>query len=106
MKATETALLRQSVPDRLVGYEHFDDGQRLSQDAACRPIGSGKPRVRGEAPTSRLRSFETEMFGEEEKFAGPAGLNQALIGRTEVMDCGGISEIPNTENRVETRQSK
>ncbi len=63
-------LLRQSVYSRLTGYEDLNDAQRLSQDPTFRLIGSEKVWDRGAALTSRLQSFETEMLGEEENFAG------------------------------------
>jgi hypothetical protein len=79
-------LLRQSVYSRLAGYEDVNDAERLSQDATFRLIGSEKIWDRGAALTSRLQTFETEMLGEEENFAGLGRLNRALIGKVEAMD--------------------
>jgi len=81
-------LLRQSVYSRLAGYEDLNDAERLSQDPTFRLIGSEKVWDRGAALTSRLQTFETEMLAEEENFAGLAGLNRALIGKSEAMDSG------------------
>jgi hypothetical protein len=44
--------------------------QRLSRDPTIRPISSEKSWDRGAALTFRLQTFETEMLGEEENFAG------------------------------------
>lgn len=63
-------LLRQSVYSRLAGYEDLNDAERRSKDPTFRLIGSEKVRDRGAARTSRLQTFETEMLGEEENFAG------------------------------------
>jgi len=81
-------LLRQSIHSRLAGYEDLNDAERLSQDPTFRLIGSEKVWDRGAALTSRLQTFETEMLGEEENFAGPGRLNRALIGKAETMDSG------------------
>ena len=64
-------LLRQSVYSRLAGYENVNDAERLSQDPALRLIGSENIRDRGEALTSRLQTFETEIpvYGEQEQSA-------------------------------------
>ena len=64
-------LLRQSVYSRLAGYEDVNDAERLSQDPALRLIGSENIRDRGEALTSRLQTFETEIpvYGEQEQSA-------------------------------------
>jgi hypothetical protein len=57
-------LLRQSVYNRIAGYEDVNDAERLSQDPTFRLIGSEKIWDRGAALTSRLQSFETEMLAE------------------------------------------
>jgi hypothetical protein len=65
-------LLRQSIYSRLAGYEDVNDAERLSHDPAFRLIGSEKIWDRGAALTSRLQTFETELLGEEENYAGLA----------------------------------
>src|SRR3984957_15981250 len=50
-------LLRQSIYNRLAGYEDVNDAARLSQDPTFRLIGSRKICERGAAVTSRLQSF-------------------------------------------------
>jgi hypothetical protein len=76
-------LLRQSVYSRNAGYEDVNDAERLSQDPTFRLIGSEKICERGAALTSRLQSFETEVLGQEENFAGLAAINRELIGKAE-----------------------
>ncbi len=78
-------LLRQSVYSRLAAYEDVNDAERLSQDPTFRLIGSEKVWERGTAQTSRLQTFETEMLGEEENFAGLARLNRELIAQAEAL---------------------
>ena len=79
-------LLRQSVYSRIAGYEDVNDAERLSQDPTFRLISSEKIWDRGAALTSRLQTFETEMLGEEENFAGLGRLNRELISSAEVVD--------------------
>jgi hypothetical protein len=76
-------LLRQSVYSRIAGYEDVNDAERLSQDPTFRLIGSEKIWERGAALTSRLQSFETEVLGQEENFAGLAAINRELIAKAE-----------------------
>jgi hypothetical protein len=78
--------LQQSVDSRLAGYEDVNDAERLSQDPTFRLIGSEKSWERGAALTSRVQSFGTEMFAEEENFAGWAAINRELIARVEAVD--------------------
>jgi Transposase DDE domain group 1 len=78
-------LLRQSIYSRLAGYEDVNDAERLSHDPAFRLIGSEKIWDRGAALTSRLQTFETELLGEEENFAGLARINRELIGKAEAL---------------------
>jgi Transposase DDE domain group 1 len=58
----------------------------LSQDPTFRLIGSSKIWARGEALTSRLQSFETEVLTQEDNLAGLAALNRELIARAESID--------------------
>jgi hypothetical protein len=76
-------VLRQSVSSRIAGYEDVNDAERLSQDPTFRLIGSEKIWERGAALTSRLQSFETEVLGRGEDFAGLAATNRELIARAE-----------------------
>ena len=101
-------LLRQSVYSRLAGYEDLNDAQRLSQDPTFRLIGSEKIWDRGAALTSRLQTFETEMLGEEENFAGLGRLNRALIGKAEAMDsaCRAVLDMDSTEIPVYGEQEQ
>ncbi len=101
-------LLRQPVYSRLAGYEDVNDAERLCHDPTFRLIRSEKVWDRGAALTSRLQSFETEMLGEEENFAGLAELNRALIGRAEAMDSGDrtILDLDSTEIPVYGEQEQ
>ena len=101
-------LLRQSVYSRLAGYEDVNDAERLSQDPTFRLIGSEKIWDRGAALTSRLQTFETEMLGEEENFAGLGRLNRALIGKVEAMDsaCREVLDLDSTEIPVYGEQEQ
>jgi len=55
-----------------------------------------------------LQTFETEMLGEEENFARLAGLNRALIGRTEAMESGDrtVLDMDSTEIPVYGEQAQ
>jgi hypothetical protein len=101
-------LLRQSVYNRLAGYEDLNDAERLSRDPTFLPIGSEKIWDRGAALTSRLQSFETEMLAQEENFARLARLNRALIGRAEAIDSGqrAILDMDSTEVPVYGEQEQ
>src|ERR1700726_3412542 len=81
-----TDLVRQSVYSRLAGYEDVNDAERLSQDPACRLVGSHKIWERGAALTSRLQSFETEVLTQEENLAGLAALNRELVATADAID--------------------
>src|ERR1035437_2025107 len=103
-----TDLLRQSVYSRLAGYEDLNNAQRLSQDPTFRLIGSEKIWDRGAPLTSRLQTFETEMLGEEENFAGLGRLNRALISKAEAMDsaCRAVLDMDSTEIPVYGEQEQ
>ncbi|MGH9477171.1 MAG: transposase, partial [Terriglobales bacterium] len=79
-------LLRQSVYNRLAGYENMNDAERLAQDPAFRLIGSEKIWKRGAALPSRLQSFETQILAEDGNFAGLARLNRGLVAKAEAFD--------------------
>jgi hypothetical protein len=83
---TLTDLVRQSVYNRLAGYEDVNDAERLSQDPAFRLIGSEKVLERGAALTSRLQSFETELLTHAENLPGLAALNRELVAKGEAID--------------------
>lgn len=55
-------LLRQSVYNRIAGYEDVDDGEPLWQDRTFQLIGSEKIWERGVALTSWPQSFETHIL--------------------------------------------
>ena len=61
-------------------------GGQLSQDPTFRLISYEKTWDRGAALTSRLRTFETEMLGEQENFGSLARINRELIGKAEALD--------------------
>jgi hypothetical protein len=79
-------LFRQSVYNRIAGYEDVNDAERLAQDPTFRLIGSEKTWDRGVALTSRLQTFETEMLAEEQNFASLVRINRELIGNVEAID--------------------
>jgi len=68
-------LLRQSVYSRLAGYEDLNDAARLSADPTFRLMGSEKVWERGEALTSTLHWFETDLLARKENLTGLATLN-------------------------------
>ena len=74
-------LFRQSVYSRIAGYEDVNDAERHSQDPTLRLIGSENAWDRGEALTSRLQTFETEILAEDENLAGLARINRELIAK-------------------------
>src|SRR5216683_3265699 len=102
------SFLRQSIYNRLAGYEDLNDAERLSQDPAFRLIGSKKIWERGAALTSRLQSFETELLTEEANLAGLAALNRELIARAEGIDSlrRVVLDMDSTEVRVHGRQEQ
>jgi hypothetical protein len=79
-------LFRQSLYERLAGYEDVNDAEPLSLDPTFRLIGSEKIWERGAALTARLQSFETEMLAQEKNFAGLAAINRELIAKVEAID--------------------
>jgi hypothetical protein len=81
-------LLRQSVYNRLAGYEDVNDAERLAQDPSFRLIGSEKIWDRGAALPSRLQSFEAQMLAEDGNFSGLARLNRELVGKAEALRFG------------------
>jgi len=74
-------LFRQSVYSRIAGDEDVNDAERHSQDPTLRLIGSENAWDRGEALTSRLQTFETEILAEDENLAGLARINRELIAK-------------------------
>ena len=78
-------LLRQSIYNRLAGYEDVNDAARLSPKPTFRLIGSEQIWERGAALISRLQPFETERLAEEGNFAGRARLNRELLGKAEAI---------------------
>jgi len=79
-------LLRQSIYNRVAGYEDLNDAERLSQDPTFRLIGSEKIWDRGAALTSRLQSFETDLLAQDENVAGLATINRELLAKAETLE--------------------
>jgi len=79
-------LLRQSIYNRVAGYEDLNDAERLSQDPTFRLIGSEKIWDRGAALTSRLQSFETDLLAQDENVAGLAAINRELLAKAETLE--------------------
>ncbi len=67
---------------RLAAYEDVNDAERFAQDPTFRLMGSERIE-RGAVLTSRLQSFETELFTREENPSGLAAINCELIARSE-----------------------
>jgi hypothetical protein len=57
------AQLRQSVFNRLAGYEDTNNAERLSVDPAIRQVVGGRAIDRTAASTSQVGRFETEIQG-------------------------------------------
>ena len=76
-------LLRQSVYNRLAGFENMNHAEQRSQDPTFRCMCSERVWNRMAAPTSRLQIFETELLAEEENFVGLARPTRGLIGKEE-----------------------
>lgn len=79
-------LLRQSVYNRLAGYEDLNDAERLAADPTFRLISSLKIWDRGAAPTSILHWFETELLTKEENLIGLMALNREALRQSESFD--------------------
>ena len=73
--------LRQSVYNRLAGYEDVNAAGRVSQDPTFRPTGSEKIWEGGAALTSRLQSCEAELQAKEQNLAGLAATNRELTAK-------------------------
>jgi hypothetical protein len=56
------AMLRQSVYQRLAGYEAVNDAERLRVDRATRRAVGGRARVRQAAFTSEISRFDTQIL--------------------------------------------
>ena len=74
-------LLRQSVYNRLAGYEDLNDAVRVSADPTFRLIGSPKRWDRGAALTSTLHWFETELLTQEENLVGLRAVNREVLAQ-------------------------
>ena len=55
-----TALLRQSIYNRLAGYDDTNDAERLALDPAMRQVVGGRAIERSASSTSAMSRFETE----------------------------------------------
>ncbi len=99
-------LLRQSVYNRLAGYEDLNDPERVSADPTFRLIGSKKLWDRGAALTSRLHSFETELLASEENLLGLMAVNRELLSQAEGSDNSDrvVLDMDSTESPVHGQQ--
>ncbi len=64
-----TALLRQSVYNRLAGYEDVNDVERLIVDPVMRHMVGGRAVDRTAASTSQVGRFETEVVTHPDNLA-------------------------------------
>ncbi len=79
-------LLRQSVYNRLAGYEDLDDAEQLAADPTLRLISSQRILDRGAALTSTLHWFETRLLTKEENLIGLMALNRETLGQAQSPD--------------------
>jgi len=101
-------LLRQSIYNRVAGYEDLNDAERLSQDPTFRLIGSEKIWDRGAALTSRLQSFETDLLAQDENVAGLATINRELLAKAETLESPRrvVLDMDSTEIPVYSQQEQ
>jgi hypothetical protein len=99
-------LLRQSIYNRLAGYEDLNDAQRLSTDPTFRLIGSSKRWDRSAALTSTLHCFETELLTREENLVGLMAVDRGLIGQAETFDHADrvVLDMDSSESPVHGQQ--
>ena len=99
-------LLRQSVYSRLAGYEDLNDAVRVSADPTFRLIGSQRNWDRGEALTSTLHGFETEMLASKENLLGLMAVNRELVAQAETQDDSErvVLDMDSTESPVHGQQ--
>ena len=83
---TLTDLLRQSVYNRLAGYEDLNDAERLAADPTFQLISSQRIWDRGAALTSTLHWYETKLLTREENLLGLMALNRETLGQAESFD--------------------
>jgi hypothetical protein len=76
---TLTAKFRQSVFDRLAGYEDVNDADRLGHDPAMRWIVGGRAVTKEAASTSQMGRFETEVLTGKANLAALADLSGQWI---------------------------
>ena len=76
-----TGLFRQSIFDRLGGYEDVNDADRLGRDPAMRWIVGGRAVAKAAASTSQMGHFETEFLAADENLAALADLSGQWIDR-------------------------
>ena len=74
-------LLRQSVYNRLAGYEDTNDAERLSDDPTMRVIVGDRGVDRPAASASAMSRFETEVLTQEANEDGLDRLNAAWVDR-------------------------
>ena len=66
---TLPGLSRQSVFERLAGYEDTNDADRLSVDPSMRHVVGGRAKERNAASTSEMSRFETEVLTQPRNLA-------------------------------------
>ena len=74
-------LLRQSVFERLAGYEDVNDADRLARDPAMRWIVGGHAVAKQAASASHIGRFETEWLASDENSTALADLSGQWIDR-------------------------
>ena len=75
------SLLRQSVYNRLAGYEDTNDAERLADDPAMRAVVGGRSIDRPAASQSAMSRFETEVLTQDGNVEGLDRLNAAWVDR-------------------------
>ena len=76
----QVALLRQSVYNRLAGYEDTSDAGLLAVDAAMRAV-VGRKDEKPVASTNTLSRFETQILSEPDNLEKLTELNSAWVAR-------------------------
>src|SRR5439155_689027 len=72
-------LFRQSIYNRLAGYEDTNDAERLAEDPTFRMLTSREQRETSIALTSTLHWFQTEVLAEKRNYQKLVRLNTELV---------------------------
>jgi hypothetical protein len=99
-------LFRQSIHDRLAGYEDTNDAERIAEDPAFRMLASRERRETSGALTSTLHWFETDVLAEERNYQGLARLNAELLRREATGTCRVTLDIDSSESPVHGAQGQ